>query len=80
MILGCIAISHYTGRAGPLTFFHHKPPVSAIADTQPAMRDNRSLIGVVARSAVTKAALEAAPKPFSAQFEELSRYSGILCK
>jgi hypothetical protein len=51
-----------------------------VIDFQPTVRDNEVLIGAVTSRAVNKTALEAAPKPFSALFDNLSAYSGILCK
>jgi len=43
-------------------------------DLQPSKPDNRDLIGQFRDVSVHRDALEAAPKPFSAPFDELSPY------
>jgi hypothetical protein len=61
------------------SIFRHNRPVTPITDTHPYSCDNVLRLGQPDVRPSLKTALEAAPKPFSAEFEELSPYSGIFC-
>jgi len=65
-------------RAGPLTFFHHKRPVSTITDFQPPVGDNGIDLCVrVELCPPTRTALEAAAARFASNF--LDNYLVAIC-
>jgi hypothetical protein len=62
---------------GAQAFFHHKPAVMAIADTQFPMRDNRDLIGGVRSLPASQDGLRSCPK---ATFSALCNVTPLFSK